>query len=70
MKDLVLNNGQTAEFLREDDWSRPVYRLENGVEVCCINLNGTYLHTMTGDFGEPDCPLKEEYQPNNSQEKL
>jgi len=31
--------------------------------VCCINLNGTYLHTVTGDFEEPDCPLKDEYQP-------
>ena len=26
-----------------------------------IELNGTYLHTLSGD--EPDCPLKEEFQP-------
>ena len=63
MNNLVLNNGQTAIFLYEDDWSRPVYKLENGMKVCCTNLNGTYLNTMSGDYGEPDCPLKEEYQP-------
>jgi len=63
MKDLTLKNGQTATFLYEDDWGRPVYQLENGIKVCCINLNGTYLHTVTGDFEEPDCPLKDEYQP-------
>lgn len=63
MKELVLKNGQTATFLYEDDWGRPVYKLESGVTVCCVNLDGTYLHTMSADFGEPESPLKEEYQP-------
>lgn len=62
MNDLILNNGQTAKFLRIDYWSRPVYELECGIEVCCTELNGTYLHTMTSD-GEADSPLKNEYQP-------
>ncbi len=63
MKDLTLKNGQKATYLYTDDWDRPVYRLEDEVKVCCINLNGTYLHTMSGEFGEPDSPLKDEYQP-------
>jgi hypothetical protein len=63
MNDLILKNGQKAEFLYEDDWGRPVYKLESGTKVCCPNLNGTHLHTMTESYGEPDCPLKEEYQP-------
>ncbi len=65
MKDLILNNGQTAKYLYSDDWSRPVYQLESGVKVCCPNLNGTHLHTMSGDLGEPDSPLKYEYQPKD-----
>lgn len=63
MKDLTLNNGQTAVFLYKDAFCRPVYKLESGTKVCCVNLDGTYLHTMSGDIDEPDCPLKEEYQP-------
>ncbi len=63
MEDLILNNGQTAMFLYIDDWSRPVYRLENGVRVCCVNLNGTFLHTVSG--GEPGYSLKQEYQPKD-----
>jgi len=63
MKNLTLKNGQAATFLLKDDWGRPVYELENGLKVCCTELNGTFLHTMTGYFGEPDTPLKDEYQP-------
>ena len=63
MNDLTLKNGQKAIFLYEDDFSRPVYQLENGKKVCCINLNGTYLHTITPNYGEPEFPLKEEFQP-------
>ncbi len=65
MEDLILNNGQSAKFLYTDDWHRPVYQLQNGAKVCCTNLNGTYLHTISGNFGEPDSPLKDEYQPKN-----
>jgi hypothetical protein len=61
-RNLTLNNGQTAEFTHIDDWSRPNYTLENGVTVCCVDLDGTFLHTMSRD-GEPDSPLKTEYQP-------
>ena len=63
MRNLTLKNGQTATFLYEDSWGRPVYKLESGTKVCCVNLNGTYLHTMSGAYDEPDCPLKEEFQP-------
>ena len=65
MDDLILKNGQTAKFLYCDNFNRPVYKLENGTDVCCTNLNGTYLHTISAseDYREPDCPLKEEYQP-------
>jgi len=63
MKDLILNNGQTAKFVRMDDWSRPIYELESGRGVCCVNMDGTYLHTMSLECGEPDTPLIYEYQP-------
>lgn len=63
MKNLILNNGETATFLYKDDWSRPVYRLKSGTKVCCVNCNGTFLHTISG--GEPDSPLKDEYQPKD-----
>tara|TARA_R110001583_G_C5432086_1_gene388961 strand:+ start:81 stop:281 length:201 start_codon:yes stop_codon:yes gene_type:complete len=63
MKDLTLNNGQVAEYKYTDSFDRPVYKLESGTLVCCVNLNGTYLHTITKEYGEPCSPLKEEYQP-------
>ena len=63
MNNLTLKNGQTATFLYEDFWSIPVYQLENGIKVCCVNLNCTYLHTMSEDYEEPQSPLKDEYQP-------
>ncbi len=62
MDNLKLNNGQTAKYTHTDYWYRPNYILENGLKVCCINLNGTYLHTMN-QVGEPYSPLKDEYQP-------
>ena len=61
-RDLVLNNGQKAVYSHTDWWSRPNYVLESGRKVCCIDLNGTNLHTMSKD-GEPCFPLKEEFQP-------
>lgn len=57
MNDLILNDGSTAKYLYTDYWSRPVYQLENGSRVCCIELNGTHLHTMSRD-GEPEYPIK------------
>ncbi|MGL4616541.1 MAG: hypothetical protein ACRCVV_22140 [Shewanella sp.] len=66
-KDLTLNNGQTAVFQEVDYWDRPVYQLENKRLVCCVNLNGTYLHTMTPD-GEPDSALVHDFQPVNEEE--
>jgi len=62
MENLTLNNGQTAIFKYVDSWHRPVYELENEFKACCINLDGTYLHSMSKD-GEPNSPLLNEYQP-------
>jgi len=62
MKNLKLNNGQTATFKYIDNFSRPVYKLENKALVCCIDLNGTNLHTITRS-GEPECPLIFDFQP-------
>ncbi len=61
MNDLILKNGQKASYLYTDRFDRPVYKLESGTKVCCVNLDGTYLHTLSGS--EPCSPLKEEYQP-------
>ena len=62
MKDLTLNNNQIANFFYTDSWDRPVYKLEDGMKVCCVNLDGTYLHAMSKE-GEPDYPLEHAYQP-------
>ena len=63
MNDLTLNNGQTATYKYTDDWSRPVYQLENDVMVCCTELNGSYLHVIIEESGEPCTPLRQEFQP-------
>lgn len=60
--DLTLNNGQTATYSHTDWEGKPCYELESGLSVCCVELNGTYLHTYSHD-GEACTPLKQEYQP-------
>lgn len=62
--DLLLNNGQTAKYLYLDNFDRPVYQLESGRKVCCVDLDGTNLHTMSSE-GEPDSPLINDYHPVN-----
>jgi len=62
---LTLNNGMTAKFFYLDDFRRPVYVINHkGKEyrVCCVELNGTFLHSLTKE-GEPLAPLKHEFQP-------
>lgn len=59
---LTLKNGQVAVFQYHDRWDRPVYKLEDGMKVCCVNLDGSYLHTMSKE-GEPDYPVRHAYQP-------
>ncbi|MCL1884454.1 MAG: hypothetical protein FWF81_11995 [Defluviitaleaceae bacterium] len=53
-------------FIGVDDWSRPVYRDEQGKLWKDVNLgNGTpYLHRAVGDDfeGEPDYPISGEYE--------
>lgn len=66
MNDLILQNGQIAKFLYEGVF-HPIYELENGIKVCCVNNNGTYLHTMSRDE-EPIAPVKAEYQPKDDEE--
>ena len=68
-QDLRLNNGEVATYKFTDFWSRPHYDIKapSGalIEVCCVDLDGTNLHTLSeaGEDGEPDSPLKQEYQP-------
>jgi hypothetical protein len=62
MENLKLNNGEIAKYAGADFWYRPTYLMEDGTTVCCVNLNGTFLHTISPE-GEPDSPLKEGYQP-------
>ena len=65
MKNLTLNNDQTAKYLHRDDWGRPVYELEDGTKVCCTVPDGKYLYTMS-DWGDPKALLKIELQPKQS----
>lgn len=62
MKNLKLNNGNIAVYVDTDFFGRPVYKLESGVKVCCINLDGTDLYTMS-QTGEPEYRLAEAHQP-------
>lgn len=63
VENLKLKNGEIAKFIRFDDWQRPIYQLESGINVCCVNLDGTYLHTISTGSGEPCSPLVEDFQP-------
>lgn len=69
MPDLTLNNGETAYYKGTDFWSRPYYEITIGDRkhlVCCVELNGTYLHTYSNcrDVDSDPCsPLKHEWQP-------
>lgn len=42
-----------------DDWGRPMYRDKDGTKYVDINLgeNSISPHTVTPDWGEPDCPI-------------
>ena len=69
-QNLTLNNGKIAEYKGTDFWSRPFYKLQDeaGTDhiVCCINLNGTYLHYYSprnDTDGEPDYSIPNSYQP-------
>jgi hypothetical protein len=60
---IKLNNGSFAKYSYTDDWSRKIYKFENGREYCL--LDDEVFYTITPNYGEPDCPLKEEYQPKD-----
>lgn len=62
MDDLKLNNGTVATFVGYDDWSRPLYKLENGIIVVCVEFDGSHLHTRTDGWGEPIAAIKHEWQ--------
>lgn len=64
MDNLKLNNGTVATFVGYDDWSRPLYKLENGITVVSTEFDGSHLHSRTTDWGEPISPLKDEWQPS------
>lgn len=60
--DLQLKGGLTAKFVFEDEWGRNVYEINwNNKPVEIVDVDGV-LHSMTRD-GEPNCPLKVEFQP-------
>lgn len=60
---LKLNNGQMAKYEGEDDWNRRLYRFEDD-KIYCL-LNNEQFYTITPNYGEPDIPLSEKYQPVN-----
>lgn len=65
-QNIELNNGQVARFVIIDYWSRPQYDISfkgKLIRVCCINLDGTYLPTMSSDFEEPISALNSDFQP-------
>ncbi len=66
--DMTTKGGKVAKYSYTDDWSRPVFDLELNsgkvIEVVFLEegiYEGRPMHTLTGE-GEPDCPLKDEYQ--------
>lgn len=66
--DMVTNCGKVAKYSYTDDWHRPVFDLElisgRVIEVVFLEEGiheGKPMHTLTSE-GEPDCPLKGEYQ--------
>jgi len=61
---IKLNNGQYAKFSHVDDWHRLIYKFENRKRYCL--LDEIRFFTITSE-GEPDCPLKDDFQPQNIQ---
>ena len=60
--DLQLKDGLTAKFVFEDEWGCNVYEIDwNEKTIEIVDVDGV-LHSMTQD-GEPNCPLKVEFQP-------
>jgi hypothetical protein len=58
--DLTLNNGQNAVYIGKDDWSRELFELDNKMQVVLVDGK---LHTFDKEYGEPQSPLKNDYQP-------
>jgi len=56
-----LNNGDTIKMTGVDYWGRELFDLEEDGKKHRFAMVDGRLHTITSD-GEPDCPLKEEYQ--------
>ena len=65
-RDLELQNGTTAKFLHYDDWDRKIFLIATGEKtIKAVDLDEDSLYSIRGDFGEPCCPLKEEFQPKD-----
>lgn len=67
-RDLIMNNGEVATYLELDEWNRHLYEinLSSGkkVTVCLLEeyiRENKPMFSLT-DYGEPNGPLKEEYQ--------
>ena len=59
---IILNNGQKAKYSYTDYWSRKIFIFEDGKKYCLLDDQEFFSITPSG---EPDCPLKEEWQPKN-----
>jgi hypothetical protein len=75
MKTFKLNSGLEAKFLEIDDWGREIYLVDDRIKCVLLKLDEyneekneliykDTLYSLTL-LGEPDCPLKEKYQPEN-----
>jgi hypothetical protein len=63
-RDIELQNGTTAEFSHYDDWDRKIFLITIGEKtIKAVYLDEDSMYSISGDFGEPCSPLKEEYQP-------
>jgi len=58
-----LNNGETARFSYSDNFGRKIFSFEDGSKNCL--LDDEIFFSLSKNFGEPDCPLQEEYQPSD-----
>jgi len=57
---IKLKNGTYAKFSHLDDWHRKIYEFEDNKKYCL--LEDEVFYTITSEYGEPDCPLKDEWQ--------
>jgi hypothetical protein len=63
-RDFILNNGSTALHVGSDDWCKELFKitLESSKKITAVFLEeNNQFYSITGE-GEPDRPLRQEYQ--------